>query len=123
VIREPTAPNPDTLLNRLDHHAAPAGPLVDACLRNLVLRCPLASDPHEHRLSQRKRGANSFALLLGGGDYRQFHFRALQRERYAVIHVKDSFKGGREVATLRTEGDVRSFFEGLSVPSEVPSHR
>src|ERR1700677_4222752 len=62
VIRT-EGPNPDTLLNRLDHHAAPAAPLVDACLRNLLLRCPLAFDPHEHRISQRKHGANSFALL------------------------------------------------------------
>jgi hypothetical protein len=63
----------------------------------------------------RKRGANSFALLLGGGDARQFHFRALKNEGYAVIHVKDSFKDGHEVTTLRTENDVRRFFAGLSV--------
>lgn len=114
-------PNPDTLLNRLDHHAEAAAPLVDACLRNLVLRCPLAFDPQEHRISQRKGGANSFALLLGGGDHREFHFRADQSEDDAVIHIKDKFKEGQEVATLRDEDDVRRFFERLSVAPRAES--
>jgi hypothetical protein len=59
-------------------------------------------------------GANSFALL-GRGDPREFHFRADQGEDYAVIHIKNKFKEGQEVATLRDEDDVRRFFEGLSV--------
>jgi hypothetical protein len=32
-----------------------------------------------------------------------------------VIHIKNKFKEGQEVATLRDEDDVRRFFEGLSV--------
>jgi hypothetical protein len=56
-----------------------------------------------------------FALLLGGGDHREFHFRADQGEDYAVINVKDKFKEGQEVATLRDEDDVRRFLEGSSV--------
>jgi len=114
VIRT-EGPNLDTLPNRVACHARQAAPLVAAAFENLLLRCPLAQDHHEHVLRQSRPGAQSFSLVLCDG--REFHFRGLEEEGYSAIAVRDRYREGTTIEVLRTPGDVRRFFEGLSVSS------
>lgn len=108
---------PDTtaVIKRARDHTPGTVPLILEAAITLLLDCPLARDHHEHVLSQRKVGAESYALLLTDG--RQYHFRAGGGHEADTIWVYDRFQRGEldPVAVLSSRESVREFFEGLHV--------
>ena len=98
-----TGPNPTTLRRRLEHHAQGLIPLAHA-LVDAILFGALGQDDAVHVLRQHKAGANSFSLTTADGT--SYHFRS---DDYEVIFVKDAFKHGEPITTIRTPEEAESF--------------
>jgi hypothetical protein len=111
-------PDPTAMIARARHHLQIVVPLLEEAALCLVLKCPLSRDHHEHVLSQRRRGGESYGLYLADG--REFHFRLRHGPAGGipwVICVYDRYKMGDlpPIAVLSSREDIRKFFSNLRV--------
>ena len=93
------------------HHAEQLRPLIDALTYSLVFESRFARDDQVHVIRQSRGGPGSFTFLpASGGEY---HFR-ISGQVPLAIDVRDSYRNGSVIATLRSDAEARQFIRKLS---------
>jgi hypothetical protein len=103
--------DPGVLSRRMRHHAEQLRPLIDALTYSLVFESTFSRDSEVHVLRQSRSGPGSFAFLPASGS--EYHFRVSAQVPLA-IDVRDSYRSGNVIATLRTPAEARQFIRKLS---------
>ena len=99
--------DPTQLLRRMHHHGAPLIPLAEELIAQMVFK--LGADDKVHTISQRRNGANSFALFHADG--REFHFRG--NVATLTIDVLDRARLGNSLAVLTDHRSVHQWVATL----------
>jgi hypothetical protein len=106
-------PETTAAITRARHHTPGTVPFILEVAVTLLLGCPLARDPHTHRLKQSRPGAESYGLYLEDG--RQFHFRPGPGNHAAQsIAVFDRYRNGQLVVELDSPEAIWDFFGSLT---------
>lgn len=101
--------DPAVLSRRLRHHAELVRPLINTLMYALVFESRIARDTDVHVIRQSRTGPGSFSLVTASG--KQYHFRLSATP--GAVDVRDAYRGGNVVATIRSEPQARRFVRRL----------